>query len=447
VSTADHTPIGNGPPTHTLSDAEARKVAFGAFVGTALEWYDFFLYGTAAALVFNVMFFASDDIVVSTMAAFASFAVGFLARPVGAVIFGRMGDRIGRKKTLIITVTMIGVVTGVVGLLPTYFTIGVAAPILLTLLRLLQGVAVGGEWGGAVTLAVEHAPPERRGRYAAMPQIGSPIGTLLSSGAFLAVALLPKESFESWGWRLPFLAAFPLLWIAVWLRRRVEESPLFEQLLAEDEIASTPVRDVATQAFPALAIGAGSTLLGVGGFYLVTTFMISYGVSTLGMARSTLLGATLLAAAVEIVVLIACGRIVERVGAPMVTVVGGLLSALVAWPVFMLVSTRDSTLATVGIVLGIALLSIPYAASGALLTDLFPARLRYSGVALSAHVGAIASGFVPMAATALFAATGSYAGPAALLVGLALVTTLCGLLAGRRGAQAEMELSSGLTVA
>ncbi|MEQ3553339.1 MFS transporter [Pseudonocardia nematodicida] len=421
-----------GPATPTVTDKDARKVAFGAFVGTALEWYDFFLFGTAASLVFNRLYFATDDAVVATLAAFASFAVGFAARPLGAVVFGHLGDRIGRKRCLIITVTMIGIVTGLIGLLPDFAAIGVAAPVLLTLLRLLQGVAVGGEWGGAVTLAVEHAPPERRGRYAAMPQIGSPVGTLLSSGAFLAVSMLPPESFDSWGWRLPFLAAFPLLAVAVWLRRRVEESPLFEKLLEEDERASSPVRDVVARAWPQLLVGAGSALLGVGGFYLITTFAISYGTTTLGLPRSLLLTATLVAAAVEIGVLIAGGRLAERFGAAAVTVGGGIASALVAFPAFWLIDTRSAAAVIVGITVATALLSIPYAVSGALLTELFPPRLRYSGLALSANLAGVVSGFVPLAATALLAAGGGTSTlPALLLVGISLVTMVSGLVAPR----------------
>jgi MFS family permease len=424
-----------GEPTEptrpvTVTDADARKVAFGAFVGTALEWYDFFLFGTAASLVFNRLYFASDDPVVATAGAFASFAVGFAARPLGAVLFGHLGDRIGRRRCLIITVALIGFVTGTIGLLPTYLDIGVAAPILLTSLRLLQGVAVGGEWGGAVTLAVEHAPPEHRGRYAAMPQIGSPIGTLLSSGAFLAVSLLPPESFDAWGWRIPFLAAFPLLYIAVWIRRRVEESPLFEQLLREDELARSPVTDVFRFAFPQLLVGAGSTLLGVGGFYLITTFVISYGTANLGMDRSVLLTATLVAAAVEIVVLIAGGRLAERYGPGRVTVAGGLVAAVVAFPTFWLIDTTATALVILGVTLAVACLSIPYAVSGALLTDLFPARLRYSGVALSANIASVISGFVPLMATALLAVSGGSSwSPALLLVVIALITAASGALA------------------
>jgi MFS family permease len=416
----------------TVTEAEARKVALGAFVGTALEWYDFFLFGTAASLVFNRLYFASNDPVVATAGAFASFAVGFLARPLGAVLFGHLGDRIGRRKCLIVTVAMIGFVTGAIGLLPSYFTIGVAAPILLTLLRLVQGVAVGGEWGGAVTLAVEHAPKEHRGRYAAMPQIGSPIGTLLSSGAFLLVSLLPPESFDSWGWRLPFLAAFPLLYIALWIRRRVEESPLFEQLLREHEVASSPVIDVFRNAFPQLMIGAGSAFLGIGGFYLITTFVISYGTANLHMPRSLLLTATLVAAVVEIVVLIVGGRMAERFGAGRITLIGGVVSALIAFPTFWLIDTTNAALVIIGVTLAVACLSIPYAVSGALLTELFPARLRYSGVALSSNIAGIVSGFVPLLATALLSLSGGRSWSAALLlVVIALITAGSGALAPR----------------
>ena len=327
--------------TPKVTDAEARRIAFAAFVGTALEWYDYFLYGTAASIVFNRLYFTTGDPLVATLAAFASFAVGFVARPVGAVVFGHVGDRFGRRRSLIITVAMIGVVTGMIGLLPDFATIGVAAPVLLTLLRVLQGVAVGGEWGGAVTLAVEHAPPERRGRYAALPQVGSPIGTLLSSGAFTLVSLMPPAAFDAWGWRLPFLAAIPLLFVALYLRRRVEESPLFTELLAQHERASLPVVEVFRKSAGRVLVGLCASLLGVGGFYLLTTFVISYGTETLGLPRSLMLGATLVAAALEIAILLAFGRLAERLGPGAVCVVGSIALAVAAFPVFWLVDTQN----------------------------------------------------------------------------------------------------------
>ncbi len=307
---------GQSPPgtAAVVTGRDAGRVAFAAFVGTALEWYDYFLFGTAAAIVFDRFFFTSLSSSAATLAAFATFGVGFAARPLGAVLFGWLGDRIGRRPALLITVVGIGLATGLIGVLPGYVTIGVAAPLLLVLLRLLQGFAVGGEWGGAVTLAVEHAPPEKRGRYAALPQVGSPIGTLMSSGAFALVLLLPSGSFDSWGWRLPFLLAFPLTVVAFYIRRKVEESPLFDELVRQDRRAKVPALEVFRQAWGPLLAAIASALLGVGGFYLLTTFVISYGTGTLGLSKSLMVDATLVAAGVEIVVILTMGRLAERIG-------------------------------------------------------------------------------------------------------------------------------------
>ncbi|MTE19858.1 MFS transporter [Streptomyces sp. TRM43335] len=421
-----------GDRSVVVSEKDAGRVAFASFVGTALEWYDYFLFGTAAAIVFNRLYFTSLNPTAATLAAFATFGVGFAARPVGAVVFGWLGDRIGRRPALLITVVMIGAATGLIGLLPGYAAIGLAAPLLLVLLRLLQGIAVGGEWGGAVTLAVEHAPPEKRGRYAALPQVGSPIGTLLSSGAFSLVLLLPDDSFDAWGWRLPFLAAFPMLLVAVYIRRKVEESPLFEELLKQDDRAKVPALDVFRTAWRRLLVAITSALLGVGGFYILTTFVISYGADTLGMSRSLMVNATLVAAVVEIVVILVMGRVAERLGPGRVTVWGGVGSALIAFPVFWLIDTENPVLVVLAVASGIALLSVAYAVSGALLTELFPANLRYSGVALAYNLAGALTGFLPFAATALLDVSGGTSWPVALLLaGLSLLTAFGGLLGER----------------
>jgi MFS family permease len=413
------------PPTTTsaaATDEHARRVAAAAFVGTAMEWYDFFLFGAAASLVFNRLYFTGEP-AAATLAALATFAVGFVARPLGAIVFGHLGDRIGRRTTLIVTVTMIGVVTGLIGLLPSYADVGLLAPVALVVLRVLQGVAVGGEWAGAVTLAVEHAPLVRRGRYATMPQIGSPVGSVLSSGAFFAVSLLPQGSFDAWGWRVPFLVAFPLLLVALYLRRRVAESPRFERLRSEQGRATSPVREVVVHAWPQLLVGAGTALLGLGGFYLATTFVISYGTGTLHLPGTLLLGATLIAAVVEIPLLVVCGRLAERHGAARVTIAGAVASLVCAFPMFWLVDTRVTGLVLLGVTLGRLVLSIPYAVSGYLLAELFPARLRYSGVGLANNAAAVVSGFVPLIASALLVAAGGASWTAALIVVvLALVT-------------------------
>jgi len=428
----DHAPGSPPGQAAVVTGKDAGRVAFAAFVGTALEWYDYFLFGTAAAIIFNRLFFTSLDSGAATLAAFATFGVGFAARPIGAVIFGWLGDRIGRRPALLITVVMIGAATGLIGLLPGYASIGIAAPLLLVLLRLLQGIAVGGEWGGAVTLAVEHAPPGKRGRYAALPQVGSPVGTLLSSGAFALVLLLPAESFDAWGWRIPFLLAFPLLIIAVYIRRRVEESPLFDEMVKQNQRAKIPAVDVFRKAWGRLLVAIASALLGVGGFYLLTTFVISYGADTLGMSRGLMVNATLVAALVEIAVILYVGRMSERIGPGRVTLWGGLASAAMAFPVFWLIDTRNPMVIVLAVAAGIAVLSVAYAVSGALLTELFPAHLRYSGVALAYNLAGALTGFLPFAATALLEVTGGASWPVALLLmGLSLLTALGGFFGER----------------
>jgi MFS family permease len=415
-----------------VSGKDAGRVAFASFVGTALEWYDYFLFGTASAIVFNRLYFTTLNPTAATLAAFATFGVGFAARPIGALVFGWLGDRMGRKPALLITVVMIGAATGLIGLLPGYATIGIAAPLLLVLLRLVQGIAVGGEWGGAITLAVEHAPPEKRGWYAALPQVGSPVGTLLSSGAFALVLLLPSDAFDAWGWRLPFLIAFPLMAIAVYIRRRVEESPLFDEMMEHNEQAKVPALDVFRKAWGRLLVAMASATLGVGGFYMLTTFMISYGTGTLGLSRSLMVNGTLVAAVVEIAVIIVVGRMADRLGPGRVTLWGGLLSAVFAFPLFWLVETRNPFVIVLAMATGVAVLSIAYAVSGALLAELFPAQLRYTGVALSYNLAGALTGFLPFLATALLAAGGGASWPAALLLmTLSLITALGGFLGGR----------------
>ncbi|CEA09254.1 Inner membrane metabolite transport protein YhjE [Arthrobacter saudimassiliensis] len=416
-----------------ISEKTAGQVAFAALVGTALEWYDFFLFTTASALVFNVQYFISEDPVQATLYSFGTLAVGFVARPIGGVICGMLGDKFGRKKILMITIVGIGVVTGLIGLLPTHASIGVAAPVLLIVLRILQGLAVGGEWSGAVTIAVENAPPAKRARYAAMPQIGSPIGTLLSSGGFfLVAALISEDNFDSWGWRIPFLAAIPLLLVALWIRSRLSESPQFEALMASGETEHAPVRRTFLESWRQILIGMASTLLGVGGFYLVTTFSVYYGTSILGLPQALMLLATLVAAAVEIPILIWGGRLGEKFGASRVILWGGAAAVLAAFPVFLAVQSGEPVLVVLGVTVGVACLSLPYAVSGTALTGLFPAKTRYTGVAIASNAASVISGFVPMAATALLAAASNSIVPIALLLMvIAGFTAVSGLLIPR----------------
>lgn len=410
---------------------EVRRIASASFIGTALEWYDFFLYGTATALVFNRLFFPNVDPAVGLIASFSTFAIGFVARPIGALIFGHFGDRIGRKRTLIATVTLMGTATGLIGVLPSYATIGLAAPIMLAVLRFLQGVSVGGEWSGAMLLTLENAPVERQGRFAAIPQLGSPAGTLLSSGAMTAVGFLPDAAFYSWGWRLPFLAAFVLLGVGLYLRLRVEESPVFQRLVEEDRQVRVPLLEAFRRTGGRMVISACVAFTGIGAFFLLTTFMISYVTETLHVARPVILNATLLAAVAEAVVIVVAGWFVERFGAAKVCAVGGIVGVVVAYPLWALVDTGSPVLITLAVAGGVALLSIPYAPVGAVITNLFPEAYRYSAVSISYNIAGLVGGFVPLIAQTLLGGTGA-SWPLAILLALIAGITALGSFAAMR---------------
>ncbi|RGE19281.1 MFS transporter [Leucobacter sp. wl10] len=433
MSETTHTSAIEYDATQELSVKDANKVALGALIGTALEWYDFFLFSAAAALVFNVQYFTSENATAAALASFATFGVGLAARPIGGIIFGRMGDRIGRRRVLMITIVGIGVVTGLIGLLPTYAAIGIAAPVLLVLLRVLQGLFVGGEWSGAMTIVVENAPLHLRARYAAIPQIGSPIGTILSSGGFFAMTLLfSQQNFDAWGWRIPFLIAFPLLIVAVYIRSKLEESPVFRQLEESGEVEQSPVLTTFRNSWKQIIIGMAAALLGVGGFYLVTAFCVWYGVNVLGYESSLMLLGSMVAAAVEIPVLIWGGILGSKYGASRVILWGGIASAVVSVPAFLLLSSGVPVLVVIAMTLAVGTLSLPYAASGTVLTGLFPAKTRYTGVGLAQNVAGMLSGFIPLLATGFVAAAGNHWWPAAaMLAFLSLFTAVAGAVAPR----------------
>lgn len=419
--------------TQELSVKDANKVAAGALIGTALEWYDFFLFSAAAALIFNVQYFTSENATAAALASFATFGVGLAARPIGGIIFGRMGDRIGRRRVLMITIVGIGIVTGLIGMLPTYAAIGFAAPVLLVLLRIAQGLFVGGEWSGAMTLVVENAPLHLRARYAAIPQIGSPIGTILSSGGFFVMTLLlSQENFNSWGWRIPFLVAIPLLLVAVYIRSRLEESPVFRQLEESGEVEKSPISTTLKRSWKQIIVGMAAALLGVGGFYLVTAFCVYYGVNILGYDDSLLLLGSMVAAAVEILILIWGGMLGAKYGASRVILWGGIASAVIAVPAFLLFESGQPVLIVIAMTIAVGALSLPYAASGTVLTGLFPATTRYTGVGMAQNAAGMLSGFIPLLATGFVVSANDHWWPAAaMLIFLSLFTAFAGAIAPR----------------
>ncbi|MBT2552521.1 MFS transporter [Arthrobacter sp. ISL-5] len=411
------------PPVPAAAPSSPGKVVAAAFIGTALEWYDFFLFGTTAAIVFAPLFFPGSDPVASTVSAFLSFSAAFIARPVGALIFGHVGDKYGRRGALVATVMIMGAASTLMGLLPTYETAGVVAPVLLTLLRAVQGVATGGEWGGATLMAIEYAPAKRRGLYAALVQLGSPVGTLLSTGAITLVALLPKDDFMAWGWRLPFIASIVLVAVALWLRWNVEETPEFQELKASDGTTKAPVVELFRQYKAKLAIGVCTYLVGNAGFFILTTFMISYVTRVLGLPSTVILTAMTIGAVAQMVMTVLAGRLADRFGAARVGIIGYSVFIALAFPIFWLVDSRDPGLIILAMVLAFGPCAITYAIIGALIDRLFPAQVKYTGMGLSANLSAVVAGFMPALATVFLTFSGNASwGPASLLVVIGLIS-------------------------
>ncbi|WPB78825.1 MFS transporter [Archangium violaceum] len=407
------------------------KVAAASFIGTAVEWYDFFLYGTAAALIFNRLFFPSFDPLMGTLAAFATFAVGFVARPLGGIIFGHFGDKLGRKSMLSATLMIMGLATFAIGLLPTYETLGVGAPILLVLLRILQGFGLGGEWGGAVLMAVEHAPANRRGFYGSWPQMGAPAGLLVANAVFSIFSRLPEEQFISWGWRVPFLFSAVLIGIGVFIRVSVAESPAFR---AQQAAHATSKAESAPQKLPILEVlrtyprqillAMGARFAENGFFYIVTTFVLTYGTEQLKLEKATMLNGVLAATTVHLVAIPAFGALSDVVGRRPVYLGGALGCALLAFPFFWLIETRSTALIVVAISLGIIAHAAMYGPQASFFSELFGTRVRYSGASLGYQLASVfAGGLSPLVATFLLSWSGGKAWPVSLyMVGLALVT-------------------------
>lgn len=406
---------------------------WASFVGTSLESYDFYVFAYFSAIFAAPLFFPEQDRLAGTISAFLVLATSFFVRPLGAIIFGHLGDRIGRKKTLIFTITLMGVATGTIGLLPDFATIGLLAPILLTLMRVLQGLSLGGEWGGSILVAVEHVEPRKRGFYAALPQLGSPVGTILTGALFLVLSVtLAPEDMLAWGWRLPFLLAFPLLLVSLYLRARIDETPVFRTIVAGDRLSRTPVLEAIRRHPGAIVIAVGAALLGIGSYSLMNTYTISYGVVTLGFDYQELFVATLIGSLLQLVTIPLFGVLANRIGSATVVLWGAIGTLLITFPMYWMLQFATFEILVGTMIVGGILPTLAWAGLGGLMADIFGGPIRYSALSIAYSIAAVLSGLIPAATAWLAQATASaWWHPGIVLAFISAVTLVCALVASR----------------
>jgi metabolite-proton symporter len=380
-----------------------RRVIVASLVGTSLEWYDFFLYGTASALVFNKLFFPNFDPTVGTLLAFATYAVGFVARPLGGIVFGHFGDRVGRKQVLVATLLIMGVATFLIGLLPTYATIGVAAPILLVALRFVQGLGLGGEWGGAVLMSLEHGTADRRGLNASWPQVGVPVGNLLAAGVLaLLNVVLSEEAFLSWGWRVAFLLSGALVLVGLWIRVTIAESPQFAEVEQKGAKARLPLVEVLKQHPKELLIAMGARIGTDVAFYTFTLYILTFITTNLGLPRGVGLNAVLIGSAFQIALIPLFGALSDRYGRRPVYAAGAVSAAIWAFAFFPLLSTRSTFLIVLATVVALITHAAMYGPQAAFVAELFSTKLRYSGASMGYQIaGVLGGGIAPLVSIAL----------------------------------------------
>ena len=426
------------PPTRV-----ARRVLWASLVGTSLESFDFYVFSYFSALFAAPLFFTPLGPVGGTLAALANIGVGFVIRPVGAIVFGHLGDRIGRRRTLLITILLMGVATGAIGLLPTYATAGWLGAILLVLLRLLQGFSLGGEWAGAVLLASEHAGQKRHAFYAAVPQLGSPIGSLAS--AFILIGFinafgagLGPDALGGWAWRLPFLLAIPFLLVSLYLRWSIDETPVFRELTERNERSRAPFLDTFRRRPLAVLLGVAVALLGIGSYSLMNTYTVNYGVSHLGFSSTQLLVATSIGGLLQLVTIPLFGVLANRVGSARVVAWGAIGTLVIAFPMYFLLQFATFPILVSTMIVGGILPTASWAALGGLMSDLFPGRFRYSAMSVAYSIAAVISGFVPFATDGLGAATGfAWWHPGVVLGIMSLITAVAAIASVRRSRPVE----------
>src|SRR6204780_1346741 len=420
--------------TAAITDLERGKInsiVFASSVGTIIEWYDFLIYAPAAALVFNKAFFPTFDPLAGTLAALGSYAVGFVARPLGAALFGHFGDRLGRKSMLVLTLFIMGLSTFCIGLLPTYASIGIFAPILLILLRIVQGIGLGGEWGGASLMVLEHAPADKRGFYTSFVQIGFPVGLVLASLVFGLVSKLPDADFASYGWRIPFLVSIVLLALGTFVRSRVPETPVFEALKARDGLSGNPFGEAVGQNTKAFLIAVGLKLSEVSWVYMLTVFVVGYATTKLGLSKSLMLDAVLYAALLELVSLPLFGWLADRVGRRPLYILGALFTIVFAFPLFWMLESKSAALITTAIMIAMNFgHGMMFGPESAYFPELFGPNVRYSGASFGFQVSAaIGGGFAPIVATAMVGYLGGTTGVSLMMIVLALFTMAAALAA------------------
>ncbi|WP_053129466.1 MFS transporter [Pseudomonas sp. MIACH] len=434
----------------TSTTSSPRRAAAAAFIGTTIEFYDFYIYAFAAALVLGQLFFPSENPMLSTMAAFGSFAVGFIARPFAGMVFGHLGDRLGRKKMLLVTIVLMGLATTCIGLLPTYAQAGIWAPIGLVVLRLLQGISVGGEWGGAVLMASEHAPKGRKVFFASFAQWGSPAGLLLALIAFRCISEMEQDALMSWGWRIPFLMSGVLMMVGLAIRFGVPESPEFAEVKDSGQTSENPVLEVIRKDWKSILFAALAVTIGSGGFFFTNTFMITYVTQYQGIAKTTILDCLFVVTVLQFLSQPCSALLAERLGEGRFLKWVASLCILVPYPMFLLVQTGNLFYMTAGIALAVVLLAALYAVIAGYMAEAFQARVRYSGISIAYQLGSgVSGGLTPLIGTFL---AGHFAGqwwPLAIFFsGLALMSLIGVLgLAYLRGVNAKtvgLPLSQGV---
>ncbi|HEV7183301.1 MAG: MFS transporter [Actinomycetales bacterium] len=417
-----------------ITPGTARKVTVASFVGTALESYDFYLFAYFSAFFVGPLFFQPLGVFGGVLAGFLTIAAGFVIRPIGAVVFGHLGDRIGRRPTLLITILMMGIGTGLVGVLPTFAQAGWLGAILLVLLRLVQGLSLGGEWGGSILLATEYANPKRRGFYAALPQLGSPVGSILSAVVFVAISFgMPAAQIAAWGWRIPFLTAIPLLLVSLYLRWSIDETPVFKELLATGKRDRFPVLDVFRKAPAGFFIAIGAAILGIGSYSLMNTYMVDYGTAQLHFSFTDLLIATTVGGLLQLVTIPLFGVWATRIGSARVVAIGAIGTLAITFPMYFLLQFATFPILVGSMIVGGILPTLSWAGLGGLMSDLFPSEVRYSGLSVAYSIAALLTAFVPALTLLLGEATGNaWWHPGIVLAVMSVITLVTALLASRR---------------